>query len=315
LTVHVYDRTAIPQTPTLSKNEWVSVLKLANLWDFVEVRNLAIEQLTSHAGSLDCIERILFARQFDVSAWLQSGYVELARRKAFISSEEAEKIGWKTALQICELREAKTVSTFSGKNPYEQINLGDTFQAELKRADAAHEPLPAISPALASSSKAASPDTDPGPKKAAFTFNFGSSDTSAPSGSDTPATEPATTAITTTTSTFSFGPPPPAATGTVAPLPFSFGSSKGFLATPPSTIPTYTSTPIGSASGTPSTSANVSDAPTGRSGSRRTIRVRLPSPASATSPVTGGASASPDASTTASASPSSTCKATSPPTT
>ncbi|KAJ7876096.1 hypothetical protein B0H14DRAFT_2283410, partial [Mycena olivaceomarginata] len=105
LTVHVYDRTAIPKTPTLSKDEWVSVLKLANLWDFIEVRNFAIEKLTLYAGSLDCIERILFARQFDVSAWLQSGYVELAQRKAFISSKEAEKIGWETALQICELRE------------------------------------------------------------------------------------------------------------------------------------------------------------------------------------------------------------------
>ncbi|KAJ7876093.1 hypothetical protein B0H14DRAFT_2501466 [Mycena olivaceomarginata] len=100
-----------PKTPTLSKDEWISVLKLANLWDFIEVRNLAIEQLTSYAGSLDCIERILFARQFDVSAWLQSGYVELARRKAVVSAEEAGKIGWETALQICQLREAKTLST------------------------------------------------------------------------------------------------------------------------------------------------------------------------------------------------------------
>ncbi|KAJ7350637.1 hypothetical protein DFH08DRAFT_621004, partial [Mycena albidolilacea] len=100
----LYPMTAIPKTPTLSKDEWISVLKLANLWDFIEVRNLAIEQLTLYAGSLDCIERILFARQFDVSAWLRSGFVELARRKAIISREEGGRIGWDVALQISRLR-------------------------------------------------------------------------------------------------------------------------------------------------------------------------------------------------------------------
>jgi hypothetical protein len=185
LTVHVYDRTAVPKTPTLSKDEWISVLKLANLWDFIEVRNLAIEQLTSYAGSLDCIERILFARKFDVSAWLQSGYVELARRKAVVSAEEAGKIGWETALQICQLREAKTLSTSSGKNPYEKIDLGDTFQAELKRADAAHEPLPAAPrilaaptiniPPHATTSEDIDALTNAGASKKPYTFTIGSS--------------------------------------------------------------------------------------------------------------------------------------------
>jgi hypothetical protein len=131
-------RTAIPKTPTLSKDEWISVLKLANLWDFIEVRNLAIEQLTLYAGSLDCIERILFAREFDVSAWLRSGYVELARRKAIISREEGGRIGWDVALQISRLRTAKKSN--SDENPYEKVDLGDLFQAELKRADAAQTP-------------------------------------------------------------------------------------------------------------------------------------------------------------------------------
>ncbi|KAJ7876095.1 hypothetical protein B0H14DRAFT_2568382 [Mycena olivaceomarginata] len=79
------------KTPSLSQDGWISVLKLANLWDFIEVRNLAIEQLGPYSESLDCIERILFARKFDVSAWLRSGYSELARRRAAISFREAEK--------------------------------------------------------------------------------------------------------------------------------------------------------------------------------------------------------------------------------
>lgn len=133
-------RIPIAKTPSLSQDGWISVLKLANLWDFIEVRNLAIEQLGPYSESLDCIERILFARKFDVSTWLRSGYSELARRKAAISSREAEKIGWEVALQICQIREA-TVLTFSNQNPYRTASLGDVFRAEFKRADSAHEPL------------------------------------------------------------------------------------------------------------------------------------------------------------------------------
>ncbi|KAJ6497541.1 hypothetical protein C8R45DRAFT_983315 [Mycena sanguinolenta] len=159
----LYPLTAIPKTPDLSQDEWISVLKLASLWDFIEVRNLAIEQLAPYSESLDCIERIMFARKYDVSAWLRSGYIELARRKDIISSKEAATIGWEAALQICELREA-TVLTRLGDNPYEGLDLGNAFQAEMKRADTAHEPLPNL-PVLSATSASASSGviaTDPG---------------------------------------------------------------------------------------------------------------------------------------------------------
>ncbi|KAF7362330.1 hypothetical protein MVEN_00579600 [Mycena venus] len=143
----LYPLTAIPKTPDLDNDEWISVLKLANLWDFIEVRNLAIQQLTSYAGSLGCVERILFARQYDVSAWLRSGYIELTRRKAVITSEEAAKIGWEVALQISQLREATVLSVLTrylGNNPYESVDIGTVFEAEFKRVDSAHEPLSVV---------------------------------------------------------------------------------------------------------------------------------------------------------------------------
>ncbi|KAJ6497542.1 hypothetical protein C8R45DRAFT_130647 [Mycena sanguinolenta] len=144
----LYPLTAIPKAPDLSKDEWISVLKLANLWDFIEVRKLAIEQLASYSESLDCIERILFARQYDVSGWLRSGYIELARRRTAISASEAARIGLDVALRICQLREATVLANFASTNPYQAIDLGDEFQAEFRRADSAHEPLP-VPPPLA----------------------------------------------------------------------------------------------------------------------------------------------------------------------
>ncbi|KAJ7169151.1 hypothetical protein C8R43DRAFT_876246, partial [Mycena crocata] len=63
----LYPLTAIPQAPELSKDEWMSVLKLSTLWHFLEVRKLAIQQLDLHAQSPHCIERILLGRRYDVS--------------------------------------------------------------------------------------------------------------------------------------------------------------------------------------------------------------------------------------------------------
>ncbi|KAF7351009.1 hypothetical protein MSAN_01663200 [Mycena sanguinolenta] len=140
----LYPLTAVPKTPELSKDEWISVLKLASLWNFIEVRNLAIEHLASYSESLDCVERIMFGRQYDVSSWLRSGYIEVARRKTTISSSEANKIGLDVALRICKLREATVLAKLGGTNPYQKLDLGNEFQAEFKRADSAHEPLPAL---------------------------------------------------------------------------------------------------------------------------------------------------------------------------
>ncbi|KAJ7496813.1 hypothetical protein FB451DRAFT_1549850 [Mycena latifolia] len=140
----LYPLTAIPKTPVLAKYEWISVLKLANLWHFLEVRDLAIQQLTSHAESLDCIERILFARKYDVSAWLRSGYTDLARRKEPISLEEARKIGLEVALQIYQAREAAVMPAGQPQNAYRAVDLGSLFQAELERADSAYKPTPRL---------------------------------------------------------------------------------------------------------------------------------------------------------------------------
>ncbi|KAJ6520733.1 hypothetical protein B0H19DRAFT_1277873 [Mycena capillaripes] len=138
----LYPMSAIPKLPELKREEWISVLHLASLWDFIEVRDLAVQQLSLYAeGTLNATERIVLGRKHDVSSWLRSGYTELAKRKTPISSEEAAKIGWEVTLQICQLREAAVAPEGRAKNPYESVSLGTTFQAEFKRADEAHRPL------------------------------------------------------------------------------------------------------------------------------------------------------------------------------
>ena len=55
---------------------------------FLEARKLAIEQLALHAASCDAVERVLLGRTHDVSAWLRSGYNELARRPQPLTDEQ-----------------------------------------------------------------------------------------------------------------------------------------------------------------------------------------------------------------------------------
>ncbi|KAJ7188792.1 hypothetical protein C8R46DRAFT_1341462 [Mycena filopes] len=140
----LYPLSPIAKTPSLFPVEWIQVLKLASLWDFVELRTFAIEQLNVYAESLDCIARIQLGRDYDVSTWIRSGYTELARRRTPITSDEASKIGFEVALQIYQLREAAAAPASLSKNPFAVANLGTVFEDEFKRADSAHELLPRL---------------------------------------------------------------------------------------------------------------------------------------------------------------------------
>ncbi|KAF7356244.1 hypothetical protein MVEN_00955900 [Mycena venus] len=125
----------------MTKEEWISVLKLSTKWYFLDTRNLAIDQLNSRAD-MGGVDRILLARQYDVPNWLQMGYADLARRTAGISREDAEKIGWETALQLCQVREnaLKTNNSSYPRNLERYANVEGAFGEEFKQAALASAP-------------------------------------------------------------------------------------------------------------------------------------------------------------------------------
>ncbi|KAJ7250472.1 hypothetical protein B0H12DRAFT_1234360 [Mycena haematopus] len=120
----------IPQI--LSKNEWISVLKLSTQWYFLSARNFAIRQLDSRSD-MGSVERILLARQYDIAAWLREGYDDLVNRKHGISVEEAVKIGLETTVRLYQAGEG-TVIKRSRRN---SSDLDIYFRAEFIQADAA----------------------------------------------------------------------------------------------------------------------------------------------------------------------------------
>jgi hypothetical protein len=87
----------------ITKSKWLSVLKLATMWTFKEIRALAIDKLTKE--TMGPIEQVLVAKQYNVPQWLRSGYQALATRSEMLSVEEAGQLGYLTAILLFQARE------------------------------------------------------------------------------------------------------------------------------------------------------------------------------------------------------------------
>ncbi|KZV74173.1 hypothetical protein PENSPDRAFT_732413 [Peniophora sp. CONT] len=91
--------------PTLSFDEWMSVLKLSRKW------NLAITREHALAGSDDIVqtktplEKILLGKKYKVSKWIEEGYLVLITRWDGLSEEEREELDAQTQLGIWRLRD------------------------------------------------------------------------------------------------------------------------------------------------------------------------------------------------------------------
>ncbi|RXW12282.1 hypothetical protein EST38_g13572 [Candolleomyces aberdarensis] len=82
------------------------LLSVANRFGFEEIKDLAVKALeTDVLVELGPVDKILLARQFDVSDWLKPAYVELCQRSKPLSTTEAGRLGAETAALIAQARE------------------------------------------------------------------------------------------------------------------------------------------------------------------------------------------------------------------
>ncbi|KAK7024959.1 hypothetical protein R3P38DRAFT_2951946 [Favolaschia claudopus] len=106
------------QSRWLTKDEWISVLRLSTQWRFLEARTLAIQTLDNNWGNdMGGVQRIILARQFDIATWLRMGYIDLAQRGEAISREEAQQIGFETAFGLSRAREMALERRFKVNEP------------------------------------------------------------------------------------------------------------------------------------------------------------------------------------------------------
>ncbi|KAJ2933536.1 hypothetical protein H1R20_g3548, partial [Candolleomyces eurysporus] len=84
---------------TLSKDQWISVLKLATMWDMAQFRELAIEKLSSL--NLTSIQKVQMGKTHRVASWIIEGYTAFLRDAQPIPLDDlGASLGWETAARI-----------------------------------------------------------------------------------------------------------------------------------------------------------------------------------------------------------------------
>ncbi|KAH6885534.1 hypothetical protein BKA70DRAFT_1574432 [Coprinopsis sp. MPI-PUGE-AT-0042] len=107
----------------LSKDGWLSVLRLSTKWVFKDIRKLAISRLD--ASNLTPTEMVCLGKEYYISRWVLAGYDNLVRNMdGLIPYEDAEQIGYKTTVMLYMCREKRLYDT----NPQ---YLQDAFEDQL----------------------------------------------------------------------------------------------------------------------------------------------------------------------------------------
>ncbi|KAF6752780.1 hypothetical protein DFP72DRAFT_903592 [Ephemerocybe angulata] len=93
------------QQREMTKDGWVSVLKLSTQWAMDEARKAAIEKLSE--VKLPVLEKVTLAKEYNVAPWLLDGYTDLVQHWGSPSSPSLQDIGtalgWETAARILEV--------------------------------------------------------------------------------------------------------------------------------------------------------------------------------------------------------------------
>ncbi|KAJ7593789.1 hypothetical protein C8J56DRAFT_1160560 [Mycena floridula] len=115
--------TEVPtQYSKFSKDEWISVLKLADKFQLLKTRELAIRRLTqSGPVGLSSSEMIRYERQFSIGGWLMTGYCDLICKPEPLSLEDGSWVGWETLARICIQREALIHASINATRYYQSF--------------------------------------------------------------------------------------------------------------------------------------------------------------------------------------------------
>ncbi|THH02052.1 hypothetical protein EW145_g6806, partial [Phellinidium pouzarii] len=89
-----------------SVGKWSSILRLAHIWRFPKVKELAVREMDKL--EVAPVDRAVMAREFEVDParkWLDSAYAALGARDAPLTKTEGLRLGLDVVLQLAEVRE------------------------------------------------------------------------------------------------------------------------------------------------------------------------------------------------------------------
>ncbi|CUA75514.1 hypothetical protein RSOLAG22IIIB_11796 [Rhizoctonia solani] len=88
--------------PALESPLILPAFRLANMWNFSDLRGYLLPLVET---ALSDIDKIIFAREFDIQSWLAPAHRNLCERPEPITTEEARKLGVDSLLLISRMRE------------------------------------------------------------------------------------------------------------------------------------------------------------------------------------------------------------------
>ncbi|CAE7162883.1 unnamed protein product [Rhizoctonia solani] len=89
-------------TPNFEPFLLTAAFRLVQMWNFSDLRTYLLPLVE---GALDDVDRIVFAREFDIQNWLAPAHKNLCERPKPITTEEARKLGIDSLLFISRMRE------------------------------------------------------------------------------------------------------------------------------------------------------------------------------------------------------------------
>ncbi|KAL5633918.1 hypothetical protein ACGC1H_005942 [Rhizoctonia solani] len=96
--------------PTPEASLVIPAFRLANMFNFSELRTFLLPLAEQNLNDVD---KIVFAREFDIKEWLAPAHVRLCQREEYLSGEEARKLGVESVLIISRMRELRRGSSAS----------------------------------------------------------------------------------------------------------------------------------------------------------------------------------------------------------
>ena len=95
-----------------TKEQWLTILKLATKWQFKEVRSLSIRELEKL--DIDPVEKIAIYKEFKIKPeLLLPSYISICKKDRLPSPEEGKILSIETVLKIASAREEMILSALS----------------------------------------------------------------------------------------------------------------------------------------------------------------------------------------------------------
>ena len=92
-------------TASWGHQEWLSILRLASLWEMTEVRTQAIRRLDKLDSFPSPIAKLFCGKEFKYDPWVRAGIQTLVSRTEPLSEEEGNELGMKDTIRCAAARE------------------------------------------------------------------------------------------------------------------------------------------------------------------------------------------------------------------